>query len=312
MSKVKKIHHQFNYVISQSLLIGVSKRNDRKNGVDIEKNIYSIESCEKLRAFCKTFSNYIETTFPDVKYIKDIKTEHVEQFIVSKLSSWSDRTLKERLSQFEKMKILTEKTFSCSVAYDMEKVKENAQILKRYEKQNRQEKQRDKAMERNDFEKLRQALQDNEKALQAAEIARRCGLRVKEISLLRADSIDIEKRCLHVTEGAKNGKKRDVPIRDKDLQYFQNLKERNEGYIFSVQDDTLNKYIRNGLKEIGLDEKYKNTTVHSIRKLYAQERYAEEMERLHDKEKAWGVVQSELGHGTAHREELYNAYINTK
>ena len=155
----------------------------------------------------------------------------------------------------------------------------------------------------------------SENALRAVEIASRCGLRSKEIARLRTDCIDIENKCLHIIEGAKNGKKRDVPIRKKDLPYFEDLKNtcmyfNNSEYVTDgVSEDSLNKAIRRSLQRLGLDDKYKNTSIHSIRKSYATERYNEELKKTKDERKSWEKVQEELGHGNRFRKELFNTYI---
>ena len=143
------------------------------------------------------------------------------------------------------------------------------------------------------------------------EITARTGLRIKEVARLHADRINIEKRVIEVREGAKNGKFRDVPIREKDLAFFRDLKERMAGQYVTrgVNEDTLNKGIRRGLQRAGLDKKYAATTNHALRKMYATERMEELRNAGLPERAAWLKVQQELGHGSQFREELFRVYV---
>lgn len=155
----------------------------------------------------------------------------------------------------------------------------------------------------------------------AIEITARIGLRVDEVAHLRREDINIQDKTVFVSrEGAKNGKERTVPIRDKDINYFKDLLDRytNEGYLTSINAKSLSKNIRRYMTQtkdkdgVLLSDKYKNTTEHAIRKLYATERMKElrgnaPLENEKEEMKKWNVVSEELGHGKG-RKNLYNTY----
>ena len=138
---------------------------------------------------------------------------------------------------------------------------------------------RNLAMSKGDLNKLKCELGKSKSpnALRAIEISSRVGLRVNEVNHLRFDHIDLEKGCIHAVEGTKNGKKRDVPIREKDLEFFWDLKysvKQKSPYVCGgILPDSINKAIRRAMEETGLNRKYINTTEHAVRKLYATERW---------------------------------------
>lgn len=78
--------------------------------------------------------------------------------------------------------------------------------------------------------------------------------------------------------------------------------------------------LRKELKRIGISEKYKITTNHAIRKMYAQDSMKYTLGNDVDikdfdnpaVEKAWVQVQLDLGHGFKARKKLFKTYIQTK
>lgn len=310
MKRVRSLSAQMNYCISESFCGGVSKRADRKNGVDLSARVYSVGTAENLRDTVKNICNFMKEKHPEIKLIKEIKAEHIQEWINERESKWSDRTLKEQISRVGKLSDIFNKIYGINTDWKI-KTPERA-------KGHNIKKIREISMEKQDLLLLKDDLSQNgrsENALRAVEISSRCGLRSKEIARLRTDCIDIENKCLHIIEGAKNGKKRDVPIRKKDLSYFEDLKNtcmyfNNSEYVTEgISEDSLNRAIRRSLQRLNLDNKYKNTTIHSIRKTYATERYNEELKKTKDARKSWEKVQAELGHGDRFRKELFNTYI---
>lgn len=309
--KKRSLSAQMNYCISECVCCGVSKRADRRNKVDVSCRVYSVQTAENLRDTVKNFTNFMKEKFPDVRFVKDIKKEHISEFITTREKNWSDKTLQEQISRFEKLSAICSKTYGINLDWEVS-APERA-------KAHNIKKLRDVSMSRADLLLIKDDLSRNPRSfncLTAVEISSRCGLRSKEIARLRWENIDIENKCLHITEGAKNGKKRDVPIRQKDLSYFEDLKNNcmyfgsNEYITGGVNEDSLNRGIRRSLQRLNLDDKYTNTTIHAIRKSYATERYSEELKRSKgDERKAWCKVQAELGHGERFRSELFNTYI---
>lgn len=301
--KIRSLQQQYKYVIDSNVKIGHSKRNEGK-----EAGLYSIDRIENLRDFTKQFSNYMKENYPDVRLVKNITTEHMQSFLNSNSNKWTERTAQEYITNFYKLDSLMQKT------YNTKAIEHNLIVPNCH-----QSVTRDIAMDRRDLQTLRNSYtaRDSKSAgRDAIELSYRFGLRIKEIARLNTKNIDIDNKVIRVREGGKNGKHRDVPIRDRDLNYAKDLKNRGEGYLFNVKEDSINRSIRNELKRVGLNKKYDNTTNHSIRKLYATERM-EELRGTEQKDpltneqerKAWEIVQQELGHGNTLRIALYNTYI---
>lgn len=205
-------------------------------------------------------------------------------------------------------------------AYGKDKVKFYDKNIKSPEV--KKEKVKDKAMSRDDLNRLKETMKEARSfSRDALEISSRCGLRVDEIAHLKAEHIDLNNKTLYVSpEGAKNGRERVVPIRDKDIIYFGELKDRSpaRGYLTNINAKSIDKSIRRYMNQTtdnrgeSLGHKYPRETIHSIRKLYATERMRELRgnEPLADKReemKCWDKVSQELGHG-AGRENLYKTY----
>lgn len=306
MGKIRSLNQQINYAISQNCKIGVSKRADKRNlTTDSNSKIYSVQYAENVRDTVKNFTNWVKGNCPDLKMVKDIRSEHINAWINNREKNWSNKTLENHISRMKLVQEQLIKTYNLKLDFMHFKTpkRDRAHII------------RDKAMSREDCDKIRKNMCNKyTKGREAIEITSRTGLRVKEVARLHSKCIDTIKWVIEVREGAKNGRFRVVPIREKDRTYFAELKEKTKGrYVCDgVKEDSLNVAIRRCMKDIGIDKKYPQTE-HAIRKLYSIER----MEELRGSDKAdtlterkaWSVVQNELGHGKNFREELYNTYV---
>lgn len=305
-NRIRSLKQQFNYAISQSCHIGESKRAYKGScaaqGINpAADRIYSIQYAENLRDCAKSLSNFINERYPEVRMAKDIKSEYIQEWIDSKSIQWTQKTAECRVSQVEKLQSVLNSTYKIGVDWQV-KPPETVKA----------DKIRTVGVDRADFEKLREAMAESDcSGKTAMEITARTGLRIKEVARLHADRINLDKRVIEVREGAKNGKFRDVPIREKDLAFFHELKEKMQGQYVTrgVNEDTLNKGIRRGLQRAGLDKKYAATTNHALRKMYATERMTELQSSGMTERAAWLKVQQELGHGSQFRAELFHVYV---
>lgn len=268
---------------------------------------------EAYKATAKNLSNWLKENHPEIKEIREITPEHIQEWINDRATNWSVRTLENHLSRIKYMEEQAQR------AYPKSKIEFYKDDLTKPETK---ASQRNKMMDKSDFERLREAMSRSRSyAKDAIEISYRCGLRVNEVACLKREDIDLENRTIHVSrEGAKNGRERYVPIRDKDTDYFKGLLEKHpeDGYLSKISPDAINRAIGRALDKLedaeghSLDEKYKGNKEHAIRKLYATERMREERGNLpltdHMQEmKCWDTVSKELGHG-AGREALYKTY----
>lgn len=132
-----------------------------------------------------------------------------------------------------------------------------------------------------EMEACREVAKDiRDKAL--LELMLSTGMRVGEISALKIEHIDFEKRTIHIPEGKSDSAERDVYLTVRARNALKKyLNGRTEGYVFrpskkSIADFTAlgNGTIEKWAKEIG--EKagcHCPTTVHVFRKTFASEEY---------------------------------------
>ena len=307
MGKTRSLHSQINYCISQSCKIGSSKYSDKKNAEkDTKDYIYSVQTAENLRATADSMCRFIKANHTEIKLIKDIQPKHIQEYVDRNEKQWSDKTVTEHISRIGKIQHLVERTYDISLDWDKVNPpqREHAHNV------------RNVAMSRYDLEHIIADLKENtrrENSLRAVEITSRCGLRSKEVARLKYDNIDIDKKQLHIREGSKGGKHRDVEIRDRDIEYFRELKQsKDHEYVCrGINEDSLNRGIRRSMERLGISKNYNKSTEHAIRKMYATERYAEEHEKGKDSRLAWSKVQVELGHGDKYRSELFKVYIKS-
>ena len=121
---------------------------------------------------------------------------------------------------------------------------------------------------------------DRERAL--FELMLSTGMRVGEISSLKIEDVDLQKRTIHIPKGKSDSAERDVYLTIKAKNAIKNyIKDRSVGYLFRPSKNSIddNKQISNGTiekwaKRIG--EKamcHCDTTVHVFRKTFASEEY---------------------------------------
>lgn len=303
----RTLEQQFSHANCCLIRTNMSKRQYRKDHDGrTDGYLFSNENIDKFRSMSKTFAKFIRKNYPEVKLVRDISTEMAQAWIDSNRNNWSDATMTERISQLKMLFLRVSTVYHCEVACDPFKLilpPENG-----FKARSVMISCEHVVMIRDSF-----AARDARCAARTAlELAIRFGLRVKESAHLHTEDINLERCYIHVREGAKGGKRRYVPIREKDLEFVRELKEnvKHQEYVLGgVTRDAINKGIRREMQALGIDKYYPNTTNHSMRKYYAVERFNEEIANGKDEISAWETVQRELGHGNMFRLPLYNAYI---
>ena len=303
--KIRSINNQLHHAVSTALAFGESKRSASLE--ERESKVYSLKRADSLRALSKSFAKYLNTEYPEIKMVRDIKQDHVKAYLNAHKSTWSKHTLEEKCGQMGKLGTICGNAFNGAgwSRVDVMPAPES------------REKVRNVTMSQEHLAALRESFRGSKSAgAIGIEIAARCGLRSAECATLRGKDIDLEKKELFVSrEGAKNGRERFVPIREKDMGYFDSLKaSAGDSYCCrGVSAEGINHAIREHMRDLGISEFYPCSTIHSIRKAYAQER----MEELRgpaplpdrtEEIRTWDTVSHELGHGDD-RIDLYNTYI---
>ena len=301
----RSLKNQLHHAISTTVAFGQSKRSALPD--DRANKVYSIGRADDLRATAKSFGGWLQANHPEIRWVKDIQQDHVQEYLNAKKSTWSKHTLEEKCGQMGKLGTICGNAFNGAgwSRVDVMPAPESRGKI------------RNVTMSQEHLAALRNSFQGSKSAgAIGIEIAARCGLRSAECAALRGRDIDLEKKELFVSrEGAKNGRERFVPIRDKDIGYFETLKtSTGDSYCCrGVSAEGINHAIREHMRDLGISEFYPCSTIHSIRKAYAQERMEELRgpDPLPDRTeeiRTWDTVSHELGHGDD-RIDLYNTYI---
>ena len=301
--KRRNLKTQLKHVVCTSKRLSHSKRAERKNGVDTEKYLYSINSTKKMFKFCTRFADWMKVNHPEIKWVRDIEPAHFEEFCRDNLKNWSNTTRKEYQSRIHKLGKMVSETFHIKRNYSSVKI----------ELKNNNEKAKNPPMEKEDFKKLSRAIQKKKtSARYLPDIAYRLGTRSEEARSIEAQDINLEKKEV-LLRNCKNGRKRKVKIRNKDFKFFKDLKEMMikdnwPNACNGMSENGCNKIIRQTMKECGISDKYRQS-IHAIRKLYAVERMKEEQRSGKNWRQSWEQVQKELGHGSKFRGELAAIYL---
>jgi integrase len=313
---MNSLRDNLQYCISQNIAFGTSKKNDKDNNLNKDHTkIYSLEDCKGLRDTVKNLCNYLEKTHPEVTKVKQLTSQLIQEWIDYRNLKWSNRTKETHESHLKKINKLVNKTFKSCKKLDFCKDLDFHKV-----EHKKESKKRDIVMERKDLDLLKQSFEGSKsEALVGLQLAESLGLRALEIVNFRASYIDIENKRVILPRGAESGTKggrgRTIEIQDKYMPLFQLIYKvygDKDIKLMSITEDSYNQAIRRKMKELGLNEKYKDTTNHSIRKLWATELYRGLLDKGYpDCIKTFDIVSQQLGHGE-NRHDLYKVYIGGK
>ena len=313
MAKKKNLKSNLHRLLQKQTRLGTGKRMQKKSGVNIQAFIYSKRTADKMHRLATTFGNFMRQNHPQVRHLSQIRPEHITEYYRDRGAQWSQSTCQEYESQFRKLAVMANAAYpDCHL--DLSEVH-----FKREMPDPGQDSGRGRAMSEEDYQALDSAMfHSQSRARFIPRIARSIGARLEEACSIKAEHIVLKSpRGPYVAlRNCKNGRNRDVPIRDRDLPFWQKLKtflERSgwPNACGGIACSSVSKAIRRALKKLGLSEKYSKTGIHAIRKLYARERYREELLKGEESRKAWSAVQQELGHGPGYRTKLFRVYIGT-
>lgn len=310
MSKRKHRHSlksQFYYAIEQQHRHGISKRADARNGMNVYDYVYGIQTDETLRKVAQQLATFVREHYPEIRYVKDITADMVQAMVVAKEGQWTQRTGRQKLSALKKLNHLINQVYKCDVDF-----------CSQVEVTATKGSNRVKAVNVADLSLIRVAAAGGRSpGKHGIELQIRAGLRSCEVVRLLAEEIDLDTKILHLGNYCKNGRRRDVPIRPGDLEYFQHLKDTvGSGKIVPVTEKSYIGYLNRIFQRAGVAEKYHDTKGHALRKTYATMRMKElrgdvaaDPRTDQAEREAWEIVQQELGHGPRFRPELYNTYV---
>lgn len=296
----KNLKHQFIYAIENNFKEGRDKHSMKADGIRNEGKIFSYADRKNLIDTASNFANYMRENYKDIKLVKDVRAEHIQNFLNLKSKNCSNATLLQYQSKFNKLEKIINNTYKIKAnfkGYTVPLAAENTKI-------------RNTSMSVEDFKKLESAFNNSKSYGKVAiQLTARVGLRVSECVKLQGRDINISKNIVHVEDG-KGGRNRDIPIRAEDRNYFVDLKAKISDFerVCPVRSDSINKSIERKMEGLGLKIKYSDTSIHCIRKMYAQKEYNRCRAEGKDIIKSLQEVSILLGHGKE-RLELMRQYV---
>lgn len=291
----RNLAYQYLNAIEKNLKLGASKHSAKKDkNSEKDTNIYSYASREEMVDFAWNISKFLKSDYPEIKFVKDVKSEHVQAFLNEKACTCSDKTLKQYVSRANKLKKLVNKTYNVKTKLDIVAPKSCSS----------RQSSRDKQMSLEHYKKLEGTLSGN--GLKAARLAKNFGLRVESISKLQKRDFNLEEGYLNIV-GDKGGRDRKIPFETSEqynlAKYMRETVREDFDRVIPISVAGINSAIRRGLERVELKNEYRTTNVHSIRKLYAQEtfdRYRKEGKGI---EESKGLVSKRLGHSFSRGED---------
>lgn len=296
----RNLKYQFLNAINSNFKEGMDKHSIKDAGQMNGARVFSYADRKNLIDVASNFSNWMKQEHPEVKQVKDVKANHIQGFLNSKKDTCSQATLKQYANKFNKLEKVVNSTYNTNANYKgfaIPTTKEQTKI-------------RNSSMSKSDFKKLEAGFSNSRSSAKTAiQLTARAGLRVSECTKLQGRDINLSKGVIKVKDG-KGGRDREVPIRPEDRAYFTDLKAQYQDYerICPVQTDSINKAIERELEKQGLKEKYEDTSIHSIRKMYAQDEFDRLREEGHSISESLKEVSKLLGHGED-RMELMQQYV---
>lgn len=308
---MRKIKHQLMYALLLANHIGESKHayQCEKGHNKTKGRIYSIDTYQRIKKIIKSFSGFLEEYYPEVESAIQISQVHYQAFINKNIGNWTTKTAKDKKDSLKTISAIIDNAFGSNTEWRDLIIPEGAKAFSI----------REGAMEREDFEKILNNLESNHprsQAIKALYIVEKTGMRIKEITSLSYTNIDVSNMRINITEGAKNGRKRVIPIKNEDMCFWMKMRDESEKYFrltgnpyvtCGVKRESIDKMIRISMREVGVSEKYCDTN-HAIRKMVAEELYQGYKNQGLSKDEALGKVMNILGHSST-RKDLRKVYI---
>ncbi len=300
---MKNMHQQLSYAVGNCKAIGQKKHNAPKD-VKHDGRSYSYSAHNARMETAKQFGRWMERTHPEIVMAKDIKEEHINQWLQEKAKSCRNDTLQSYASNMRCISKMVGKTFGSSL------VDPNMIITPH----NESKAARTVPMAAEHIQALQASYKDgsDSSAYRAIQLAHATGARVSEVVKLKASNITFKANGTATVSiiGGKGGRNRVVDVKDKQdvANLMQLCKEQPVGRFVPAAAESVNRSINRHLQQLELKSNYSHTSVHAIRKEWAQRMY--DQYRLdHNKYAAIRYVNEQLGHGADRDVKLLSRYV---
>lgn len=304
--KVRSIKQQLTYAVRQSEAIGQSKHADKglgKNGIRHDGRSYSYKALRGRLDVAKNFAGFLQREYPEIRKAVDIKAEHINAFLTEKAATVTNDTLRTYASN---LRAITKEIENCYHANLH--IKKNDIVTPSVDR----EPWRTCAMEAKDIARLHASYKPGSVGDRALILSHATGARAEEICTIRREDIQIKGNEAEVKIKGKGGRTRIVNVKDSsEIEKLNRIRCETPpgGRICPIKVDSLHRNIERHMKSVGIKERYKYTSVHAMRKEWAQRTY-DNYRKDHSKLQAIKYTNEQLGHGADRDVVLLERYCN--
>lgn len=292
MSKQRNLKYQFFSAIEKHFKENINKHSLKKTGKK-GTEVFSYSQRKNLIDLASNFSNWMRENHCEVKQVKDITSQHIQEFLSSKRSVISQKSIEQYQSQFNKLQRLVNSTYKCEVDYHTTKV---------FSLKNGGGKLRSDMLSMEDYNKMLNTT--NQNLRNALVLSQHFGLRCEEIARLRAS--DFTETHLNIIS-SKGGRNRQIPIETPTQKEIAKEFIQKVGRICPIQKGSLQQAFNREKKKHGITS---YSDFHSCRKAYATERFQAYRKSGMSIQQALNKVSVNLGHsGNGARNDLIKEYL---
>jgi len=115
-AKKRNIKYQFKHCIDIHFREGMDKHSMKISGKD-NSRIYSYSDRKNLIDLSAGFANWLKDNHTEIKQVKDINLQHIQEFLNTKVNDCSHKTLEQYQSHFRKLETLVNSTYHIGVDY---------------------------------------------------------------------------------------------------------------------------------------------------------------------------------------------------
>lgn len=298
----KNIRGQFNWIINSNFKEGIDKHaHKRQIGWEMSDKVYGHGSRRNLLDFSKTLNNWIKTNAPEVNRVQKITPELTQRFLQEKAQCCTQNTINVYASNLRKLEILANKTYKEDLSFGSGIVKPPAFTKEAINRGVQAQ------ISNEDLSKVLQECSKREaQSAYAIRLEAKLGLRVQELVTLDKRNIDLENGLMYI-QNTKGGKEMVRQLDDDCRELVKEVMDKNfsDVKLFSVQDDSVNKYLREIEKELGLEAH----SIHDIRRTVAQNYYDERRSEGYTITEAADLTSLYLNHNKDREKLLKDSYI---
>lgn len=298
----KNLRGQFNWAINSNFQEGIDKHADkRNNGWKASEHVYSYTSRKNLLDFSKTLNNWIKQNAPEINRVEKLTPEVTQKFLQEKAESCTQKTINAYSSYLRKLEILTNNTYNQELDYGSSIVTPVALTKDDVNKGVKAQ------MPREDLNKVLEECEKRDcQSAYAIRLEAELGLRVQEIVTIDRNNIDLENNHILI-ENTKGGKDMVRELTPDAGELIRDILEKNyhDDKLFSIQDDSVNKYLNEIEKGLGLEAH----SIHDIRRTLAQEKYDSYRAEGYTIEEAADLTSLYLNHNKDRIAMLRESYI---